>query len=228
MKELKFIKKIGIESKDFTAIKEAVKKAEKNTDGEIALAVIKESDDYSKYELVSGLIVAAAAFLALLPFSDSINCFLNTTFWYPATWYLPAFVGLIAAVVTGIFFIIANIPVVDRFIIPKREKNERVYTRALRHFMESGIYKTKNRAGILIFISVMERKVFVLADEGINAKIEHGEWQSVCNKICDGIKQKQAGKVLCEAVADCGEKLAKYFPAKNINPNELPDGLVVL
>ncbi len=228
MKQEKFLKRIGIEEKDFTAIADAVKQAEENTDGEIALAITRQSDDYSIYEMMLGMCIGFLTFLVCLPFTNQLNNFLNSLFWFPAEWYLPAFIGLIIFCTMGIFFMLANIPAIDRLIIPKSVRHRKVYDKMLIHFLEKGIYKTKNHSGILIFISVLERKVLVLADEGINSKLENDELQNICNGIIFGIKNKQAGKALCEAVKNCGELLAKNFPAKKENPNELPDGLVVI
>ena len=77
-------------------------------------------------------------------------------------------------------------------------------------------------------MSVLERTVIVFADEGINAKVEQSEWNEICQSLVLSLKQKKAGKGFLAAAEQCGEILAKAFPAKAVNPNELADGLVVL
>ncbi len=227
-KKPRFLRAVGIEDSDFDAIAQSVKEAEKHTDGEIALAITRQSDDYSIYELLLGSIIAFIVFFVSLFFVDELEQFLGSLLWYPASWNLIAFIGSIIFLSMLIFFAIANIPSVDRLIIPNAVKQQKVFDRTLIHFLESGVYKTKHHSGILIFISVLERKVIVLGDEGINAKIKPEQWSEICNSIALGIKNKQAGKALCDAVEACGKLLAENFPEKKENPNELPDGLVIV
>ncbi len=136
--------------------------------------------------------------------------------------------GFVMLAVTAVSFFIANIPVIDRLIIPQAVRNRRVFERAVRYFAESGAYKTQAHTGIVIFISVLEHRVVVLADEGIAAKITDSEWQHVCSTVIGGIKTKTVGSALCNAVQQCGVILAQYFPAADTEKNELSNGLVVL
>ncbi|PIE98815.1 MAG: hypothetical protein CR988_01540 [Treponema sp.] len=227
--ELKsFVRKIGISENSLSKIKDAVLDAEKKTNGEIAVAVIGQSQAYSVFELFWAFIVGLFVVFALTVFVEPIYAWLSTFSWTPSVRFIPIFFILIFTVVVAVLFFLFNTPTIDRLIIPKTVKNREVYYRALRHFVESGVYKTKERSGILIFISVMERRVIVLADEGISSKIEQSEWNRICDNLIAKIKAKQAEDGICEAVVSCSELLEEHFPAKAINPNELTDGLVIL
>lgn len=227
-KTKKMIQKLRLSKKDFDDIREAVEKEEKNTSGEIALALIRESDNYSFWELFFALLLGAALFAFLIPLSPKIDNFLNAIFWIRASWQLPSFFGFTSFFFIALFFLFANIPALDRKIIPLSVQDFAVYQRALRHFVESGVYATENRSGILIFISVMERKVEIIADTGIAEKIEQEKWDSIAKNLSIAFKKNTVKDGLMQTIRDCGTLLTEHFPALDENPNELADGLVIL
>jgi len=167
-------------------------------------------------------------------FSSCILCsapiwnLLERTVWFPSPAQLTAVIGGGAATVVFVVYLLVNIPAIDRLIIPNALKKRRVYARALQHFVESGVYKTTEHSGVLIFASVLERKFFVIADSGIAAKVAQTEWDGICKIMTTGLKEHQAAHAFVSAVKECGRILQEHFPNKAENPNELPDGLVVL
>ena len=94
--------------------------------------------------------------------------------------------------------------------------------------MESGVYNTKDRTGILIFISIMERRVELLADSGINELISPEKWQNIVNNIIKGIRQKEIADHLVESISECGNLLAEHFPIQTDDKNELTDDIEIL
>jgi putative membrane protein len=228
MKAEKLMRKLSLSPKDMADIQDAVAKAELRSNGEIALAATDESSDYSFFELFASVILGAVTFAILLFQSSRIESFIDALFWQEQTWYLPAFFGFVEFAVIGLFFCFANIGSIDRIVIPRIVRTTKVYNRALKHFVESGTYATKDRTGILIFISYMEREVRIVADSGINAKIEQRKWDEIAQNLARGIRQKKTASALIEVISRCGDLLEKNFPAKKDNPNELPDGLVLL
>lgn len=228
MKRKKIVKKLRLSSDDFFAVKEAVVQAEKNTSGEIAVAVIGESADYSFYELFAALIFGAIVFSVLLPFHHTIGSILERFFWHVPEWVYAAVYGFTGFIATGLFFAFANIPVIDRLVIPRRVRTHSVYTRALRHFVESGVYATRERTGILIFISLMEHEVRILADNGISKKIDQATWNTLASSIAVGVREGKTSGVLIDGINECGRILTEHFPSHGENKNELIDGLVLL
>ena len=224
----KLIQKLRLSKKDFDDIQAAVEAEEKNTSGEIAIALIRESDDYSFWELFFAVLCGAAVFVFLLPFASRIQSVFSPLVWVRAPWQLPAVLGFISFLTIALFFFFANIPAIDRRIVPFGVRHRAVYTRALRHFVESGVYATENHSGILIFISVMEREVRIIADIGIASKIEQEEWNGIAKKLSLSFKSNTVKDGLLTAIQDCGALLKTHFPATNTDTNELPDGLIVL
>lgn len=228
MNTKQLLKKIKLSDSDMQQIKESVKKAESKTTGEIALALISESESYSFWELIASICVATVVFAILLPFANVINNIYETLFWTQPIWFLPAFYVITCFVSILIAFGFMNVPAIDRIIIPNRVKKTAVTNRTMRHFAESGVYETAEHSGILIFVSYMERQVRIVADTGIAKKIPQDLWNIIADDLAQGIKNGKTKEGFISAVEKCGELLAEHFPAKNDNPNELCDGLVIL
>lgn len=213
---------------DIDRISSAVKIAESKTSGEIATAIIKESSDYAFYELGFSVVVGAFYFLLITIFSDSVTNILSSMFWNYKESYLLLFTGFSLFFVIGVTYVLSNIPVIDRLIIPNKIMEKQVYNRAVRHFIESGTCYTKDRTGILIFISELEKKVVLLADKGINDKIPQERWDGIVAEIILGIKGNMLVDSISSAVIECGNILEKEFPIKKDDENELTDVIQVL
>ncbi|TWI77028.1 putative membrane protein [Treponema putidum] len=106
----------------------------KKTNGEIALPLIPRSDSYSFVELFAAVCLAFISFFVMLYFGNGIWKLLETKLWYPSPKTLTAVIGAGVFVVMLLFFLLINIPALDRLIIPKKIKEARVYARALKHF----------------------------------------------------------------------------------------------
>jgi len=196
---------------DKKAISEAVQKAEATTSGEIVFAVSEASARYH-HELLQASIVgmaAAAAIYLALPVEHTIGILLWTQ--------LVAF---------ALFFaILPHLPP-RRWIIPKREMDVRVYEAAFLEFYSSGLYRTREANGVLIYLSVFEKRVVVIGDRGIHSKMGTQHWDAVRDRIIEGIKQGRARDGICAAIQGCGEALAKHFPHQADDVNELFDQVI--
>ena len=209
-------------------INKAAAHVESVSSGEVLTAVIKESSSYAFYELFVSIAVGFLYYVVALIFYNGIEAWISNLFWHPQSWYVTAFYGASTIVVTGLIYILMNIPGADRLIVPGAVIARKVHRRALVHFTESGAVNTRDRTGILFFISLRERRVEIIADEGINAKVEAGAWDVILSKLLTEIKKGNAAAGLEQAVYSCAEILEKNFPVKNDDVNELPDGIVFL
>lgn len=229
MKYKTLLKKLNIKPEDFDSIKNAVAEQEAKTTGEIAIAVTPESGHYSFWELLAADIFAAIVIAALIPFSNMILSIYKTLYWQNQPGYiLPVFFIVTCFASIAIGFFLCNIPAIDRLIIPSSVKKQCVTNRAMRYFTESGVYQTKSNSGILIFISYMEHQVRIIADSGIAAKISQDMWNLIADELSEEIKKGNATKAFIGAIEKCGALLEQNFPAEEENPNELPDGLVII
>lgn len=194
-------------------IRRAVATAEETTSGEIATMVVARSDSYREASILTSVFGAALLALLIAIFSHQV------TIWS----YLP--------MATALFFplqlLVRRVPPLQRPFITANRLNEAVKERAIRAFYEKGLYRTRDETGILIFISIFEHKVWILGDRGINATIPADSWQELVQVLVTGLKEGRAGDALCEVVTRCGEELARHFPRKDDDANELQDEILL-
>ena len=228
MKTDRLLKLMNISPTQMREIADTVAEVEKKTTGEIALAVVYQSDSYAFVELFVAFCAAFLSFFILFLCSAPIWNLLERTVWFPSPAQLTAVIGIAAASVVLIIYLLVNIPAIDRLIIPGKLKDRRVYGRALQHFVESGVYKTAEHTGVLIFVSVLERRIFVIADSGITEKVPQSEWDGICTIMTGKLKARQTAQAFISAVEECGKLLRQHFPDEAHDLNELPDGLILL
>jgi putative membrane protein len=190
---------------------ESIGRAESRTSGEIVPMVVDQSDHYLYVDFLGALIVQFAALLAavwLLPACD----------------YLPIVAVQVLGLVTG-FLAFRHVGPLKRLCLSASIMDEEVYERALRAFRELDLDRTADRTGILVFVSLLEHRVQVLADSGINARVKPGAWDAVVDIVLEGIRKRDLCQGLCAAIDQCGEILAQAFPIRPDDVNELPDRL---
>lgn len=225
----KLTKKLKFTQEQLDKIRESVKEVEKTTEGEVALALASESSTYAEYELFASIVVGIIVFCGMIPFAQQISNWLATFAWTEQFWQLPLFYGSISFGIMAICYRLFNFVSLDRLIVPKNVREKAVYKRALQYFSESGIFATKKHTGILIFVSYLERRVHIMADVGIAAKIPQEAWDDIAFGVSKGFLIGTASSITdsyVEAVKRCGILLQKNFPATSDNPNEFKDNLV--
>lgn len=222
------IRKLSLDKEGFDKIREAVKKAESKTSGEIAVCLAPESSDYSVWELFASLMLSVICYSVMLPFSGAIRRFYEKLNWLSPEWYLPATFGIAAFLTVLVFFFVFNIPVLDRLVIPVDFRRKTVTKKAFCTFAESGIYCTEKHNGILIFVSYLERQVRIIADKGISDKISDDLWRIIADDLSAEISKGNGVEAFCQAIEKCGELLSQYYPIEKNDVNELPDGLIIV
>lgn len=220
--------KIEFSPENLEKINQAVKKAERRTTGEIAIAFARASSEYASQELMFGIISGFIYSFFMMWFYHPVEKIIQNMFWDYSANHLLIFYGVSTFLVILVFYLLANIPFVDRLIVSEKTKKRKVYERAVRQFMESGVSHTKGRTGVLIFISMLEKRVELLADRGISKKISQEQWNGVVNHIVEGFQGKKFVEHLTEAISQTGDLLASHFPAHPDDTNELGDDLVIV
>jgi putative membrane protein len=201
-------------------IRQAVQQAERVTKGEIVPMIVPASALYREASYRTGLMLALLALALLLTIE---------IYWLPWGWHAGNAGWLLLAVVTsyGLGQWLGRVPRVIRLVTSRERMAHKVTLRAEQAFYKHGLHNTKGHTGILILVSLLERRVHVLADKGINDRVPPGTWDGMVNGIIDGIRTGQATDALCAAIATCGALLAQVSPAgSGANPNELPDSLI--
>jgi len=201
-------------------IRRAVEQAERVTKGEIVPMIVPASALYREAGYRMGLMLALLALALLLTIE---------IYWLPWGWHAGNAGGLLLAVVAayGLGQWLGRLPIVIRFVTSRERMAHKVALRAEQAFYKHGLHNTKGRTGILILVSLLERRVHVLADKGLNDRVPAGTWDGLVNGIIDGIRTGQATDSICAAIATCGALLAQVSPVgSGDNPNELRDSLI--
>jgi uncharacterized membrane protein len=100
--------------------------------------------------------------------------------------------------------------------------------RALAMFAECGVWDTADNCGVLIYINLAERKVDIVADRGIDSRIDASTWQSVCDTMTAGFALGNFHDSTLAAIDRVNALLRQHFPAQGSRPNELPDRPVMM
>ncbi|WP_456433894.1 TPM domain-containing protein [Thermosulfuriphilus sp.] len=193
-------------------IAQAIAQAEKATAAEIAVMVVSQSGRYREAEILSALILGH-----LLAFVLTVGLF-SASLWH----YVPLEFGLSLAS----YPLIRRFPFLKKPLIGPRRRAEKVFFRAQRAFLEQGLHQTKEATGVLIFISLFERRVMILADKGIMAHVSQEALDRWAKKLAQKIKQGQAIEGLCEIIKEMGQSLAQHLPVRPGDINELPDEII--
>jgi putative membrane protein len=123
-------------------------------------------------------------------------------------------------------FFACRVPWVKRSLLRDRRRNEAVLQRSLAAFTAEGLHHTRDHTGILIFVSLLEHEVEVLADKGINEKVPQGTWDEVVRILTAELKAGRACEGFCKAIERCGVILAEHFPRPADDKDELSNRLV--
>ncbi len=220
--------KSSFSKNELDRIAKAVKEAEEKTSGEISVAFIKESSDYAKYELLFAIICGFIYTAVLMLFRTGIEEFIRRLFWDFSTSHLVIFHSVSPFIVITLFYFIANISFIDRIIIPGKVMERTARERASRYFFEAGITNTKERTGILIFLSFLERQVVLIADTGINSIAFRKRSPEIISNIISGIKTGDTIGKLAESIELCGKLVAEEAPIKPDDENELKNEVSIL
>lgn len=202
-------------------IQEAIAEAEQRTAGEIVPYVVSQSDSYD-VAVWRGIAAGGltALFTALMVFQFYQGWGLD---WLHQGWGMALFTLILGMVGGGLG---RYVPPVRRQLAGADMLAEKVHARALQAFLEEEVFDTRDRTGILLFISLFEHRIEVVGDSGINQQVDSDDWVHIVEHIRDGIKQDRLADGLIEAVEMCGHLLEKRgVEIRPDDTNELSDSV---
>lgn len=198
---------------DLDALHEAVRAAERRTVGEIVPVVVERSDSHPQAALAAALVFAFAVpmlGLGLLPWGE------------PHWIVLAQLVGALAG-----WLLARALPGFARLFVSEARATHVANEQALQEFTGLGLHRTAAESGVLVFVSLFERRVIVLGDRGIDAKVGAEHWKKVDEAVLAGVRAGSLRGGLVEGIRLAGEVLAEHFPSPDGGRNELPDRVVV-
>jgi putative membrane protein len=217
---------------DHALVTAAVAQAERTSDGEIVTIVADKSDSYHDvglhYAVLAMLLVPTVG--ALVP-QAWLDWALGLVFGWNASLSFRLLMLLLVLKMAIVFLIVrfafAWMPL-RMALTPASTKTRRVRRRAVELFRAGTEKRTKGRTGILLYLSLLEHRAEIVADEAIHGRVEPDSWGEAMAALVDGVKAGRPGEGMALAVGRIGDVLAECLPPTLDNPNELPDRLIEL
>jgi len=190
-------------------VTEAVAHVESQTAAELVVVVHRVSSPWREVDLAVG---AAAAFGVLL-----------LVLFHPKPIPVVAIPVDVALAFAAGALLCASLSPVKRLLLPRRRVEAQVRACARAAFVEQGVSRTRGRTGVLVYVSTFERRVEVVADIGVDAKILEGPSQALSAAVARGADFDS----FVEGLRALGPALAGCLPRADDDVNELPDAPVI-
>lgn len=100
--------------------------------------------------------------------------------------------------------------------------------RAIKVFSDLRVWDTDENTGVLVYLQLIDRELEIVADRGINAYVTQDEWNAICQRMEAAFRAGRFEEGTTAGLREITTLLAQYFPARETNPNELPDHPAVL
>ena len=192
-------------------IRGAIRAAEALTSGEIVTVIAYTADDYLYIPtLWAGLLaLLTPSVLLLLP--------------EPPEYMYVYIVQVLVFVGCSILFRWTPLKMA---MVPKAIKYRRANRLANVQFLQQGVHRTEQRNGLLLFVSVAERYVEIMADKGINDAVPDNAWNDIVQEFVAKVKQDKIADGFISAINKSGKLLQTHFPIQANDVDELPNHLI--
>jgi len=100
--------------------------------------------------------------------------------------------------------------------------------RAVEVFSALRVWDTAHNSGVLIYVQLVDRCIEIVADRGINARVEQQQWEAICRRMEAAFRESRYEGGALKAIEEITALLALHFPPRGENPDELSDKPVVL
>ncbi len=197
---------------DREGLAQLVADVERNTAGELVTVVLKRSASYAAYRVgwASGVALLLTGFVHLL---------------WPA---LPPMelIGAEAILLITLYAMLGYRPLL-RWLVPRSVRQRATNECAKRLFLDLGVTETRDRSGVLIMLSELERRVEILGDRGIHEHLGAEAWQKLVATLVTSIRDGHAANGLRSVIENLGRELGAKFPPRADDVNELPNHVII-
>lgn len=187
--------------------------AEKKTSGEIVPMIVAESHSYPVAPIVGGVFFGLPIALLSARLFGGLLWLGTDNMWLFLIFFI-IYYGL------G-YFTVRKLPRLKRFFLSPARADLAVQEGAAAAFFSESLHNTRDDNGILLYISVFERRVWVLGDHGINDRIDPRTWQEIVDLVTKGIRQGTSCQAICDGIERIGSILEEHFPIQADDKNEL-------
>ncbi len=113
-------------------------------------------------------------------------------------------------------------------LTPAATKHRRVRRRAIAIFQAAAAGRTAGKSGILIYLSMAERRAEIIAEEAILKTTDEHTWGEAMHALIAEVREGRPGDGIVAAIERVGAVLAEHFPRSADDRNEIPDALIEL
>lgn len=196
---------------DAREVEASITRVEQSTSAELVVAVVPRSSDHWQGRVLAAFAWGLGSSAALAYFRPEIGLFE---------------VLALNVVAFALGFFLLGIPAIHRWLVPPERAERAVHARAFQLFAERGLYGTKRRTALLIFVSELERRVVLLGDAAIHAELGAAGWQTEVDRLIARIREGRLKSGLLEVIAALEPKLHAAAPRHAGDTNELPDAVL--
>lgn len=197
---------------DREAIRAATREAERETSGELVVYVVERCDPHPeiawKGASLGGAVGSVLSVLAVHQVDR-----------WGTPEYLWVLIGLQVGLLVG--WLLSRIPAIGRRLVAREALAHRTESRAAEAFVEEAVFATRDRTGVLLFIALFEHLVLILADEGIEQRVERGAWDAVTKTLATGIREGQPAMAVIQAVEQCAALLREHGFVSEDSENQI-------
>lgn len=197
-------------------IAEAIRAAEERTAGEIYCVVARTSDSYL---FPAAFFVTAAMVVISLAVAWALH------HW----WFDPRPMTLILAELAAIgcgLAVLWFFPSIRIRFVPRGLQYRHAHANAMKQFLARNVHITEARTGVLLFVSLAERYAEVVADAGIDRRVDQSAWDGVVRTLVEHAAAGRLADGFVVAVGAVGALLEQHFPIGEFDVNELDDHVV--
>jgi putative membrane protein len=217
---------------DHAKVSAAIAAAEAKSDGEILAVATPISDPYHDVALHWAvlILILVLAWAAWRP--DWLQWWFERLVggWRPEPTLgelLTLLMVLAVLKFTAVLLILKWMPV-RLALTPGPTKHRRVRRRAVAVFKAAAERRTVGRTGILIYLSMAERRAEIVADEAITKVTTPETWGEAMAALLVEVKQGRVADGMVAAIERVGAVLSEHFPRSAADTNEIPDKLIEL
>jgi putative membrane protein len=216
---------------DRTRVGGAVTAAEASSDGEIVTVVAAESDSYNDVVVHWAVLVLFLAIAVIAAAPAFFILILDTIVGGWESWTAGELIAILLFALAVKFLVarwLFGLRPIRLALTPASTKARRVRRRALLLFRLSTESRTRAKTGVLLYLSLAERRAEIVADAAITSKVAPEVWGAAMAALIDAVKDGRPGDGMVESVTMIGQILAEHFPRSPDDTNELPDRLILL
>lgn len=213
-----------LSNEEIANISKAVHHAEMNTGGEIVPMIVRRSSAVRHVPVILWLSFAFAFFgVEVLGVSE----------WYISDWlpFLDRHWGyqlLVLALLMVLAWGLSHLHWVQRLLTSNEDEKDQVLRRAQLEFFLHKLNHTHKKTAILVFISIMERRAVILADEGISKILPATTWNEVLKPLIGFLHKGEWSQGFTDAIKRCGDLLKTHIPQSgSASANEISNHLII-